>query len=253
MGKKFFIMTTYLVYICLIITSTSLSYAVINIDIKQGIKDSYQKFKNVKAGKNADYIPELAKVNPSLFGIAITTTDGNIQAIENNPNHLQNPMVNAGAIQVTSFIKGSSTAEKWERALDYIRKLSDGKPYLGEPVYKSETATNLRNQAISRLMNAYGMMASDPMDALERYTKACSIMVATKQLVLIGATLANNGTNLITHKNVLPPEYVHDILSEMALNGLYETSGEWWVISVRAQEVIRYLSKLWGLHFLDQK
>ena len=336
MGKKFFKKSSYLIYFCLIITGTSLSYAAINIDIKQGLKDSYQKFKSVNAGKNADYIPELAKVNPALFGIAIVTIDGkiesigdaetpfsiqsiskplmyglalkdngnslngrvglnatgqkfnSIQAIENNPNHLQNPMVNAGAIQVTSFIKGNSSADKWARALDYIRKLSDGKPYLGESVYKSETSTNLRNQAISRLLNAYGMMASDPMDALDRYTKACSIMVTAKQLALIGATLANKGTNPISHKNILPPEYVNDVLSEMAVNGLYETSGEWWVYvgipsksgvgggilavvpnkmaiavfsppldqsgnSVRAQEVIRYLSKLWGLHFLDQK
>jgi len=211
-----------------------------------------------------------------------------IESIENNPTHIQNPMVNAGAIQVTSFIKGKTSSEKWERALNFINKLSDGKLYLGESVYKSETSTNLRNQAITRLLNSYNMLNSEPMDALDRYTKACSIMLTTKQLAMIGATLANNGTNPITRQSIIETKYVHDILSEMTVNGLYETSGQWWVHvgipsksgvgggilavvpnkmaivvfsppldqsgnSVRGQEVIQFLSKKWKLHYLDQK
>ncbi len=338
MGIIHFKKSIYLICTSIIFTSSSISYAFTNPDIKQGMKESYQKFKNLNSGKNADYIPDLAKANSSLFGIAIATIDGkiesigdtdtafsiqsiskplifglalkdngeklasivglnatgqkfnSIQAIENTSNHLQNPMVNAGAIQVTSFIKGKSSAEKWERALNFIKSLSDGNLYLGDSVYKSETSTNLRNQAIARLLYAYEMIRKeeDPMDALDRYTKACSIMITTKQLALIGATLANKGNNPISHKNILPPEYVRGILSEMAINGLYETSGTWWyevgipsksgvsggilaVIpnkmaiavysppldqsgnSVRSQEVIKYLSKSWGLHLLDPK
>ena len=36
----------------------------------------YNKCKNLKGGKNADYIPELAKVNPHLFAISICTVNG---------------------------------------------------------------------------------------------------------------------------------------------------------------------------------
>lgn len=39
------------------------------------VKEAYGKFKNEAKGKNADYIPYLAKVDPKLFGIAIVTTD----------------------------------------------------------------------------------------------------------------------------------------------------------------------------------
>jgi glutaminase len=37
--------------------------------------EAYAKFKNETSGKNADYIPILAKVDPKLFGIAIVSTN----------------------------------------------------------------------------------------------------------------------------------------------------------------------------------
>ena len=45
-------------------------------DIKNHIKKTYDTLKNVKGGKNADYIPELKKVNPNLYAISIFTIDG---------------------------------------------------------------------------------------------------------------------------------------------------------------------------------
>jgi glutaminase len=39
------------------------------------VREAYDKFKNDPGGKNADYIPYLAKVDSKLFGIAIVTTD----------------------------------------------------------------------------------------------------------------------------------------------------------------------------------
>ena len=38
------------------------------------VQEAYDKFKNDSNGKNADYIPYLAHVDPKLFGIAIVTT-----------------------------------------------------------------------------------------------------------------------------------------------------------------------------------
>jgi glutaminase len=39
------------------------------------INEAYNKFKGETRGKNADYIPELAKVDSNLFGIAVVSTD----------------------------------------------------------------------------------------------------------------------------------------------------------------------------------
>jgi glutaminase len=40
------------------------------------VNSAFEQFKGLKEGKNADYIPALAKVDPNLFGIALVTTDG---------------------------------------------------------------------------------------------------------------------------------------------------------------------------------
>ncbi len=46
--------------------------------INAALDEAYNKFKDVKDGKNADYIKELANVDPNIFGIALVTTDGTV-------------------------------------------------------------------------------------------------------------------------------------------------------------------------------
>ncbi len=47
-------------------------------NIEAVLNDAYNKFVNVKDGANADYIKELANVDPKIFGIALVTTDGQV-------------------------------------------------------------------------------------------------------------------------------------------------------------------------------
>ena len=47
-------------------------------DVQKAVDAAYAKFRTLDEGKNADYIPALAKVDPKLFGIAVVTTDGKI-------------------------------------------------------------------------------------------------------------------------------------------------------------------------------
>jgi glutaminase len=47
-------------------------------DPQSAVNAAYAKFKGVTEGKNADYIPALAKVDPNLFGIALVTVDGKV-------------------------------------------------------------------------------------------------------------------------------------------------------------------------------
>jgi glutaminase len=42
------------------------------------LHDLHQKYQSLDTGKIADYIPELAKMNPDWFGICVVTTDGRI-------------------------------------------------------------------------------------------------------------------------------------------------------------------------------
>ncbi len=47
-------------------------------DPQAAVNSAFKQFQNLKEGKNADYIPALAKVDPNLFGIALVTVDGKV-------------------------------------------------------------------------------------------------------------------------------------------------------------------------------
>jgi glutaminase len=47
-------------------------------NIEAAVKEAYEKYKDVKEGANADYIPALAEVDPNIFGIAVVTVDGKV-------------------------------------------------------------------------------------------------------------------------------------------------------------------------------
>ena len=46
--------------------------------IDAALKAAHEKYKGLKEGKNADYIPALAKVDPNLYGLALVTVDGKV-------------------------------------------------------------------------------------------------------------------------------------------------------------------------------
>lgn len=50
-------------------------------EMRSLIDEAYEKFKDDKTGKNADYIPYLARVDSKLFGIAACMPDGEIIAV----------------------------------------------------------------------------------------------------------------------------------------------------------------------------
>ena len=47
-------------------------------EIDAALKAAHAKYQSLQEGKNADYIPALAKVDPNIFGIALVTADGRV-------------------------------------------------------------------------------------------------------------------------------------------------------------------------------
>jgi len=159
-----------------------------------------------------------------------------VLAVVDMPTHTGNPFVNAGAIATTSLISGGSANEKWEKILAYYGKAAGEKLSLIEEVYKSEAATNQGNRALAALLLKYDRIYSEPMEAVDIYTKQCSVGVNVKQLAQMGATLANNGVNPITGQRVMKAEDIPHILSTMAMAGLYDGSGGWaWRVGLPAK------------------
>ena len=46
--------------------------------IDAALKAALSKYATLQEGKNADYIPALAKVDPNIYGIALVTVDGKV-------------------------------------------------------------------------------------------------------------------------------------------------------------------------------
>ena len=46
--------------------------------VEAALDAAYAKYAHLQEGKNADYIPALAKVDPNIFGIVLVTTDGKV-------------------------------------------------------------------------------------------------------------------------------------------------------------------------------
>lgn len=49
--------------------------------IDAALEEAHTKYKGLKEGKNADYIPVLAEVDPNLYGISLVTTNGEIHKV----------------------------------------------------------------------------------------------------------------------------------------------------------------------------
>ena len=138
-----------------------------------------------------------------------------------------NPLVNPGAIAATSMVKGNSRDEIWKSILSYYSDFAGRPLSVNEAVFKSESDTNQRNQAIGALMYAYGYIKDNPNRATDIYTEQCSVSVNAKDLAMMAGTLANSGKNPVTGKQVLKTDYVPKVLAVMATAGLYDDSGKW--------------------------
>src|SRR5208283_4543886 len=150
-----------------------------------------------------------------------------VMAIELNTDRTMNPMVNAGAIATSSLAPGATADAKWQFIQDGLSRFAGRKLTLNVDVYESEAATNQRNQGIARLLESYGRIYFDPLEATDVYTKQCSLNVTVKDLAVMGATLADGGVNPITRERVIDADRCKRVLAVLATAGLYEQSGDW--------------------------
>ncbi|HVM97824.1 MAG TPA: glutaminase A [Candidatus Acidoferrales bacterium] len=150
-----------------------------------------------------------------------------IMATQIIPQVSVNPLVNSGAIASVSMVQAKNAKARFNTILDFFDRLSASKLKVLDDIYKSEAATNQRNRAHAYILAASERIYSDPMEATDVYTKQCSIGVTAKQLGIMGATLANNGINPLTHERLIDAKYVPKVLAIMMMAGFYNESGMW--------------------------
>ncbi|WP_442504240.1 glutaminase A [Marinivivus vitaminiproducens] len=150
-----------------------------------------------------------------------------VMAVELNVDRTMNPMVNAGAIATTSLAPGDTADAKWRFVQGGLSRFAGRTLALDGEVYESEAATNLRNRGIAKLLEGYGRMYFDALEATDIYTRQCSLNVTARDLAIMGATLADGGVNPITKERVIDEIHCKRVLAVLATAGLYEQSGDW--------------------------
>lgn len=235
------------------------------------------KIKFTDKGKVADYIPALAKANPSDLGVCVIDMDNHIytagvyqkkftiQSISktialmlaimdngeeevfkkvgmeptgdafNSIYKLEmeemakplNPMINAGAIAVSSMIKGRDFEEKVDRVLSLFKKIScNNDLMINEEVYLSERETGNKNRAMGYLLKDMGIIDGNVEEALDVYFKQCSIEMNCIDIANMGLFLANDGIIPKTGEVVVDKHISRIIKTFMVTCGMYNSSGE---------------------------
>jgi len=245
--------------------------------VRQALDKAYTQYKSLTEGKNADYIPVLAKVDSKLFGIAVTLANGEILEIgdSQHPFSIQsiskvytlariledvgadtvektiglnatgqafnsilpiqlnkdhpagNPFVNPGAIAAVSLVPAATSNERWTRISATYNAFAGRNLTVDQEVYKSESSSNERNRGIAWLLKNANIIPGDPLEALDLYTRQCSVSVTARDLSIMGATLGNGGVNPLNGQRLVSPQTAAHVLAEIMTNRLYEKSGTW--------------------------
>ena len=137
-----------------------------------------------------------------------------------------NPMINAGAIAVAAMIKGKDAREKFQRVLDFFKKITEDETLdVNYKIYCGESETGNKNRAMGYFLKNDGIIEGNVEDALEVYFKQCSIEVTAYTLAKLGLFLANNGCTS-TGEQILTPRISTIIKTLMITCGTYDMSGE---------------------------
>lgn len=137
-----------------------------------------------------------------------------------------NPLINAGAIAIASMIKGKDVRDRFQRLLEFFRKISEDETLdVNYKIYCGESETGNRNRAMGYFLKGDGIIEGNVEDALDIYFKQCSIEVTAKTLAKIALFLANNG-KLSNGETVITPRIATIVKTLMVTCGMYDSSGE---------------------------
>lgn len=137
-----------------------------------------------------------------------------------------NPLINAGAITVTSLLEGKTSDEKLKPILELLEDMLGYRPAINVEVYESERDSSMRNRAIGYYLLEVGFLESDLNITLETYFKQCSIEVTMDDLARIGMILANDGEDPDTQEEIIPRQVARIAKALMLTCGMYDASGK---------------------------
>lgn len=195
-----------------------------DIDVPFTIQSISKPFAYALALADRGFAPVLAKVGVEPSGEAF-----NEISLESGTGRPFNPMINAERHHrsLTDRRGGigsggaGGTRTRRPSAFAYRRLVMD------EEVCASEMAHAHRNLAIAHMLRSHDVLTEDAGAVVDGYTRQCSVLVTTRDLAMMAATLANRGVNPLSGEQVVPEPVVRQVLSVMLSCGMYDAAGDW--------------------------
>ncbi|NJQ02054.1 glutaminase [Streptomyces zingiberis] len=199
-------------------------YGAGDVDTEFTIQSISKPFAYALALSDRGFGPVLAKVGVEPSGEAF-----NEISLESDTGRPRNPMINAGAITTHALAgsEGMNPAERLERVVQGLSAFAGRRLAVDESVYASEMEHAHRNLAIAHMLRSHGILAEDPTAVVDGYTRQCSLLVTTRDLAMMAATLANRGVNPLSGEQVIREPVVRQVLSVMSTCGMYDAAGDW--------------------------
>jgi glutaminase len=158
--------------------------------IQAAVDAAYAKYRNLQEGKNADYIPALAKVDPKVFGIAVVTADGKMYTAGDLTTEVSIQSISKvftmalvikeqGADQIFNTIGADATGMRFNSivSIEWSQKLLGG-PEMNALVNPGAIATTAMvsgqsyNEVWGKIAGFYNDFAGRPMKVLEDVYKS---------------------------------------------------------------------------------
>ncbi|MEU5297703.1 glutaminase [Streptomyces umbrinus] len=199
-------------------------YGAGDIDIEFTIQSISKPFIYALALSDRGFDPVLAKVGVEPSGEAF-----NEISLESDTGRPLNPMINAGAITVHSMAGAEdlNPTERVERVLHGLSAFAGRRLKMDEAVCASEMENAHHNLAIAHMLRSHNVLTKDPRAIVDGYTRQCSVLVTTRDLAMMAATLANRGINPLSGEQVVAEPVVRQVLSVMFSCGMYDAAGDW--------------------------
>lgn len=138
-----------------------------------------------------------------------------------------NPLINAGAIVVSSLLPGSGGAGRCAGLAAFVGE-AVGRAEVGidEDVYRSEAGTASRNRSIAWFLEDLGLLGTGVEEALDAYFRQCALLLDASELARVGALLALDGILPGSGRRLLSARTARIVKGLMLTCGLYDGSGE---------------------------
>lgn len=221
-------------------------------DLRKAVDEAYEQFKSVKDGEVSPYVQD---ADSKRFGISVMLTDGRtvdkadtdvlfpvgqiakvpLSAVllsQNSPDGLVDksgfgehcrcqakpeiPFSAHGIRAVSAIVPSGDPEGKYDVIMDTFLDMTEGEPVLDDKLYRRLQDDAAKAEVPAKLQQAHFELYDDAAAATDTYLKLNALQLTTKQLAVLGATVAADGRNPLTGEYAFDGAITSRIVTLMA-------------------------------------